>query len=461
MNMDEALQFVETLLAQRGHRLNDLERKIFQGAWQGKSYKEIHRVYDLGISLEHMMRNVGPTLWKHLRDAVGEPIRMKDLQGPIQRAYAAKAQAVLPAIASSFVPSMPSLPVSEPRGLSLPQHRTQTDWGMAPDVGIFCGRDRDIAELQERIELDRCRLIFLLGIAGIGKTCLGIRLGQHIAHQGDFDAVIWRSLTNQPSLNLLLEDLLQTLQELLPGNPPWSSNLLLNLWYYLRNYRCLILLDGLERLLPSGSEEYSAEYEAYGSFLRRLGEAYHNSCVILTSRERPQATSTLAGSGDSSPVYYYWLEELGEESAREMLASKFDLSGSDRDWSLLIRLYVGNPLALNAAASQIQDLYAGAIDRFLAVHATETAIFGEIRQVLEQQLAQLSRQEQIIVDCLARIGEPMPRTRILTEVTAPLSNEQLDQCLQKLLWRSLLVLENFYYMLHPLVQKYAQGRLGL
>ncbi len=440
--------------------MNDLERKIFQGAWQGKSYKEIHRVYDLGISLEHMMRNVGPTLWRHLRDAVGEPIRMKDLQGPIQRAYRTTAKAVVPAIAPS-VTSVPPMPALEPQRLPLPQHKTQTDWGMAPDVGIFCGRDRELAELQERIELDRCRLIFLLGIAGIGKTRLAIRLGQHIEHQGDFDGVIWRSLVNQPSLNLLLEDLLQTLQGLLPGNPPRSSNLLLNLWHYLGNYRCLIILDGLERVLPNGSEEYPVECEAYVSFIRRLGEAYHNSCVILASRERPQATSTLAGSGDNLPVYYHWVEKLGEESAREMLASKFDLSGSDRDWSFLIRLYVGNPLALNVAASQIQDLYAGAIAQFLAVHVSETAIFGEIRQVLEQQLARLSSQEQTIVDYLARMGEPMPRARILTGVTAPLSNEQLDQCLQSLLWRSLLILENFYYMLHPLVQKYVQERLGL
>lgn len=453
MNMDEALQFVEQLLAQHGQRLNDLERKIFQGAWQGQTYKEIHRHHKLHVSPDHMMRNVGPELWRKLREAVGEPIRIKDLQGPIQRAYQTAGRSLVQSIAPMPATAAPAIATPAP---SLLGHKTQVDWGIAPDIGGFCGRDRELAELQERIELDRCRLVLLWGIAGIGKTQLAIRLVQKL-QEDQFDVVIWRSFNCESSLALLLDDLLRTLHRLLPNINPTSSDHLTNLWQYLGQHRCLIVLDGLELVLPSGAEQSQppSDWKAYATFLRRLSEVYHTSCVVLTSRERSQAIAT-SGRGDNAPVYSCWVEALGEQAAREMLASKFSLSGSDRDWSLLIRLYTGNPFALNVAASKIQDLYEGETSQFLEVHATETAIFGEIRKLLKQQFARLTHQELAILNWLAQIEEPVPRTRILAEITPSFSNEQLDQGLQGLMWRSLLTLENAYYSLNPLVQEYAQ-----
>jgi predicted ATPase len=329
---------------------------------------------------------------------------------------------------------------------------------MAPDTEGFCGRDRLLTELQERIELDRCRLVLLLGIAGIGKTQLATRLAQQM--QDQFEVVIWRSLNRELTLTTLLNDLLQTLHHLLPNPAPQTSEPMTSLWGYLSRHRCLIVLDGIELVLRSGAKQQDGlDCDAYAAFLRRLGEVYHTSCLVLTSRERPYAITTLSGRSDNVPVYYCWLEELGEEAAREMLANKFALSGSDRDWSLFIHLYTGNPFALNVAASKIQDLYEGQIFQFLEVHATETAIFGEIRKVFDQQFARLSNAELAILNWLAQVGEPVPRTKILAEITPAFSNEQLDQGLQALMWRSLLTLENAYYSLHPLVQEYAQERL--
>ncbi len=65
MNVEEALKLVEELLAERGKRLNDVQRAVFRGVWEGKSYKEIRQDCP-GRTLEHLMRNVGPELWKLL-----------------------------------------------------------------------------------------------------------------------------------------------------------------------------------------------------------------------------------------------------------------------------------------------------------------------------------------------------------------------------------------------------------
>lgn len=56
---------------------------------------------------------------------------------------------------------------------------------------------------------DRCRLIAVVGMGGIGKTALSVKLAEHI--QDNFDFVIWRSLRNAPPLKDILSDWIEFL----------------------------------------------------------------------------------------------------------------------------------------------------------------------------------------------------------------------------------------------------------
>lgn len=79
------------------------------------------------------------------------------------------------------------------------------DWGEALDVGTFYGRTEELETLNQWLVLDRCRLIAILGLGGMGKSSLAAKITQQV--QGDFEAIIWRSLRNAPTLETLLAEL--------------------------------------------------------------------------------------------------------------------------------------------------------------------------------------------------------------------------------------------------------------
>jgi len=52
-----------------GKYLSDIEMKVLQGSWEGKSYEEIAKTY--GYSAEYLNKDVGNKLWHKLSEALG------------------------------------------------------------------------------------------------------------------------------------------------------------------------------------------------------------------------------------------------------------------------------------------------------------------------------------------------------------------------------------------------------
>ncbi|QYO67121.1 NB-ARC domain-containing protein [Leptolyngbya sp. 7M] len=168
----------------------------------------------------------------------------------------------------------------QPEDAAEPQSTAQ-DWGEAPDVSVFYGRTTELTTLSQWILQDRCRLIGIVGIGGVGKTVLSVKLAEQM--QEHFTRVIWRSVRNAPLLETLLAELVPFLSDQQETQADLGT-----LLQCLRNRRCLVILDNTEVLLETGDRagQYRPEYAAYKELLQAVAETRHQSCLVVTGREK-------------------------------------------------------------------------------------------------------------------------------------------------------------------------------
>lgn len=391
MTLEEALQILDEVLRQDS--LSNIQEMIFRYSWEGRKYPDIAET--LGYDANYI-KDVGAKLWKLLSQAFGEEVTKSNF-----RSILAKNARRLQSPKAEFLTVQSVSSIQDPLKTVAPlaiQHRV--DWGDAVDIPSFCGRQTDIETIAHWIIGDApsrpgCRMIALLGLGGIGKTALAIKVAEQV--QGHFTAVIWRSLRHCPSLAELLEDILQFLQtDASQDIPETLIGKMARLSELLRTQRCLLILDNVESLLRSGDPagRYLEGYESYGEWLQSLGASRHQSCVILTSREKPKELTPLEGE----TVRSWSVAGLSYLDGKSFLEQQGAFQGKVEDWQQLIQQYGGNPLELKIVAQTLQDLFEGNLALFLS---QGRLVFDDIGSLLEQQLQRLSDLEQQILYWLA------------------------------------------------------------
>jgi WD40 repeat protein len=315
------------------------------------------------------------------------------------------------------------------------------DWDGAPDASAVYDRDEAASTLKSWILDEACRLVLITGLGGVGKTDFVTCLGRGGNRSGDpgsilssgihgsFGCVIWRSLLNATPPAELFDDLLGVLQ---PNAPLTSASLhqrIQNLLRCFQEQRCLVILDNVEAILRSGdaSMGYLDGYEAYGTFFEQIAKAAHQSCLLLTSREKPRAVAELEGK--KKPVRSLSLTGVRPDGARKIFSDIGCFFGSDSDWQEIARCYGGNPLALELAALHIEQVFNGDLAAFLKNGRT---VFADLNELLDWHLDRLTKAELDLVYWLAIERAPVDLAMLSKNLASLVSQEQAASTLQSL-----------------------------
>lgn len=379
--------------------LMEVDEAIVLGAWYKRSYKEI--AIGSGYSPVYVKQR-GAQICKQLSQELGGDVTKDNLKQVLHQL------------------------LQQTLSLHQLEGEIRCDWGRAPEIPELRGRDTELELLQNWVVGDRCRLVTLWGGGGMGKTALSVKLARRTLPH--FNSIVWRSLVNRPPLQELLPDIVSAISgkpELdIHRHPATAIDACLRL---MQERRCLLILDNAESLLDSGNEEDRQGYSDYSWFWEALATVPHQSCTIVSTRERiPQLTIheqvfclDTPEIQLNSATRTLKLTGLGVSAARELFAD-CGCEGTDSTaWQEVFNFFAGNPFGLKIAASTIAEL-GGDIAALAPYLQLGKSPIEDIEELLKLQWERISKVERQVLYWLAVAREPMS----LEELSADFINDE-------------------------------------
>ena len=344
----------------------------------------------------------------------------------------------------------------------------QKDWGEAPDAPMCYGREQELKILEDWIFGHRCRLISISGLAGTGKTRLArvaldkIELSAPLTNRvhTDFEHLIWRRLDALPPQALLTNLLTSLLKQQATSLPETIEGLITELLRYLKQHRCLLVLDNVESILQGGNRAgcYREGYEGYEDLLRRLGETAHQSCLLLISREKLRDIEEMEGLQPVRALTLQGLDQAAVEIIFQTISRTQNAAfrGSTQDWQTLIYHYSGNPLLLEAVARHILRRFDGSLPAFLE---QGLIVFGKIRSLLDWHFERLSETQQAILHQFAISRKPTSIASLRESVRVPFAQKQIPEILDNLERQIPLTKIGNRFTVQPIFIEYVSDRM--
>jgi WD40 repeat protein len=406
MELERAEAIVKELLAPK--YLTPPQEMVFRAAWRGQSYRDLAAT--VGYDCNYI-KGVGAQVWRMLSIATQSKVSKSNFRE------------ILISLANSKQPD------------AVESIQSGMYWIDAIDTSAFYGRELERDWLHRWLKTDRCRLVAILGMGGMGKTTIASELVQQLQASittdpdrldlDRFSCILWRSLLNPLPLKELLPELIRALTISL-GLPSRPSNQLRKLdldampklvcgqlellLEICQQHRCLIVLDNAESIFQAGAQvgQYRVGYRDYGDLFNIFGRMNHQSCLLLTSREKPTEISQLEGL--NAKVRTLALPGLDATAGQRIFADRGCLPTGPLEWAEIDFYCGGNPLAFQLIAATVQEVADGDVSEILPHLRSDKLGFTDIHNLLEQQWERLTAEEHQVMYWLAIGREPMSST---------------------------------------------------
>lgn len=312
--------------------------------------------------------------------------------------------------------------------------------GSDDEEGAFVGRRVELQTLQRRLAPGSSTWLTLVGVGGVGKSRLALEVARRLAGRWS-GAVVRVPFAGVGDAGTAV---LQLAQAVAPGA---AGPALARVQSTLRERPWLLVLDELDRLAP---------------WARAVRRALPGTCVLATSRTRlgvaqeevialeglpwPDADDDLSRAADFDAV------QLFEQAARRAW-SDYDAGAERAAAAALCAAVHGHPLALRVAAGFVR--HQGVAD---LVALARRGRLGAIEPLLEASWQQLSpaAREALARVSVCRGSFDAAAAQAISAVPLGVLDELVDHSMLSARRRR----QGSRYELHPLVQRYAQGRLG-
>ncbi len=239
-----------------------------------------------------------------------------------------------------------------------PKSKIQNPKSIDDGATRWVGRAELISQLSCRLQED-CRVLSLVGITGIGKTALAMRLVlESDVGLGSRELYTISIERSSPNFEMLARRLLgeqAATEEQLQKEPDLLVRAMVA---KLRSHPCFLVLDMVEEILePDGQGEHQFIEPGFAKLLEQVVKAEQcNSRIILTSQDRPPI---IAEGRYCDRSHMERLKGLEESEALELfenwdvrIQTDIDLENIKR----IIHVYEGHPLALRVIAGEIREV---------------------------------------------------------------------------------------------------------
>lgn len=259
-------------------------------------------------------------------------------------------------------------------------------------------------EIYSAIENPEINVVMIYGFGGIGKTSLISECCKGYEEKGL--NIAYFDLTNAPPFReIILLILSNVYEDRTDYNNDSDAILIDHVRKQINNKEFILVFDNLESIMQPGGEcgKMSEGYKNYEQLFSIYKDYKNKSTLVLVSREKCSFIIK-----EEENIFAEQLTGLDENQTQDLL-SGYALSG---DYGELANQYMGNPQALQLAASFIKEEFSGDINKFLRYSATPK----DICNLINEHFNRSSEIEKIILFWLAIERDSMTASSIFDKI---------------------------------------------